>query len=182
VSVLELLFSACAWASSAEAEHHSPSIHGIWFPLANFLIFAYIIKRFALPLVRDFLKSRRAEVLTAVNEAAERKQRAAAMVQEYKGRLAALSKEIQSIEALWRADAEREKARLLREGEAMATKIEQDARFLADQEVKVARQRIRQEIAHQADATARSLIERHISAADHERLAREFIDNIGRMR
>jgi F-type H+-transporting ATPase subunit b len=182
VNLRELLFSACAWASSAEAEHHSPSIHDIWFPLVNFLIFAYIIKRFALPLVRDFLKSRRAEVLTAVKEAAERKQRAQAMVQEYKERLAGLAQETQSIEALWRADAEREKARLLKEAEAMATKIQQDARFLADQEVKVARQKIRQEIANQAEATARSLIERHISVADHERLARESIDSIGEVR
>jgi F-type H+-transporting ATPase subunit b len=182
VTLLELLFNATVWASSAQAEHHPPSIHGIWFPLANFLIFAYVIKRFALPLVRDFLVSRRAAVLTTVNEATQRRERAEAMVQEYKGRLAGLDQETQSIEALWRADAEREKARLLKEGEASAAKIEQDARFVADQEVKVARHKIRQEIANQAEATARSLIERNISPDDHERLAREFIDNIGQIR
>jgi F-type H+-transporting ATPase subunit b len=182
VSLVELFFSAYAWASSAEVEHHAPSIHGIWFPLANFLIFAYILVRFALPLVRDFLRTRRAEVMSAVNEAAERKKRAEEVVQEYKGRLARLDQEVQSIEAAWRADAEREKARLLKEAEAMATKIQQDARFLADQEVKVARWKVRQEIANQAEATARSLIERHISAGDHERLARDFIDQIGHAR
>jgi F0F1-type ATP synthase membrane subunit b/b' len=64
----------------------------------------------------------------------------------------------------------------------MATKIKQDGRFLADQEVKVARQKIRQEIADQAERTARDLIQRHISATDQARLAQEFIDNIGQLR
>jgi F-type H+-transporting ATPase subunit b len=182
VSLLELFLTGCAWASSAEAEHHAPSIHGIWFPLANFLIFAYILKRFALPIVRDFLKSRHREVLTAVKDAAERRQRAEALVQEYKGRLAGLDQEVQSIEALSRADGEREKGKLLKEAEVMATKIKQDGRFLADQEVKVARQKIRQEIADQAERTARDLIQRHISATDQTRLAQEFIDNIGQLR
>ena len=33
------------------------------FPLGNFLIYACIIDKFALPLVRDFLRSRREEVV-----------------------------------------------------------------------------------------------------------------------
>ena len=52
MSLFEFLFSAQAWASSAAAEHHGPSIHEIWFPVGNFLIFAFIIVRFALPPVR----------------------------------------------------------------------------------------------------------------------------------
>jgi F-type H+-transporting ATPase subunit b len=182
VRLLEILLTAHAWASSTGAEHHAPSIHGIWFPLANFLIFAYIIKRFALPVVRDFLVSRRAEVLAAVNEASERKHRAEALVQEYKGRLARLDQEVQSIQALLRADGERERSKLLSVAAATAAKIKEDARFLADQEVKVAQHKIREEIAHRAEATARELVQRHISAADHDRLAEDFIGNIGQIR
>lgn len=180
--LLEVLFIARAWASAAGAEHHAPSIHDIWFPLANFLIFAYIIKRFALPLVRDFLRSRRADVLATVEEASERKRRAEALVQEYKGRLMRLDQEVQSIQDLLRVDGERGKSKLLREAEASAAKIKDDARFLADQEVKIARQRIREEIASRAAATARALVQRHVSAADQDRLAEEFIGNIGQIR
>ena len=39
----------------------------------------------------------------------------------------------------------------------MAAKIKDDASFLADQEVKMARQKIREEMAIQAEATARGI-------------------------
>ena len=182
MSLLEILLAAPAWASSAAADHHAPSIHGIWVPLANFLIFAYIIKRFALPPVRDFLLSRRAEVLATINEAAERKRRAEALVREYQERLARLDQEVQSLRTLFQADGERGRSKLLTEAQAMAAKIKEDARFLADQEVKVARQKIREEIANRAEATARELVQRHLSAADQGRLAEDFIRNIGQVR
>jgi F-type H+-transporting ATPase subunit b len=179
---LEFLWIARAWASAAGAEHHAPSIHGIWFPLANFLIFAYIIKRFALPLVRDFLKSRRTEILAAIEEAAERKRRAEALVQEYKARLMRLDQEVQSIHESLRADGEREKSKLLKEAGAIAAKIKEDAHFLADQEVKIARQQVREEIASQAVTAAQALVQRHISAADQDRLAEEFVGHIGQVK
>jgi F-type H+-transporting ATPase subunit b len=182
VSFFELFGVAQAWASAAEAEHHAPSIHQIWFPLGNFLIFAFIIVRYALPPVRNFLRSRYDEVLTAVREAAAKKQQAEAIVQEYKGRLARVEQEIQSIAASLRADAEKEKAKLLSDAQALAAKIKEDARFLADQEVKTARQKIREEMAGQAEARARELVQHHLSSADQGRLVEDFIQGIGPVR
>jgi F-type H+-transporting ATPase subunit b len=173
---------AQAWASAAGAEHAEPSIHDLWFPLGNFLIFAYIIKRFAIPPVVDFLRSRRAEIVASIERAAESKQRAEAIVQDYRGRLARLDQEIRALHESLRSEGEREKTKLLRDGETLATKIKEDARFLADQEVKIARQQVRQEIADWAEVSARELIERHLSAADQGRLVQDFIGNIGQVR
>ncbi|HWO42870.1 MAG TPA: ATP synthase F0 subunit B [Candidatus Eisenbacteria bacterium] len=181
MTVLELVLIAQALASEA-GDHHAPSLHDIWFPLINFLIFAYLIKRFALPRARDYLASRRAALVRAMDEAAERERRAAALVQDYKARLARIDGETESIVSALRADGEKEKAKLVREARALADKIQQDARFLADQELKVARQRMREEIAETAERQARELIERHISAADQARLAEEFIARIGQVR
>jgi F0F1-type ATP synthase membrane subunit b/b' len=64
----------------------------------------------------------------------------------------------------------------------MAVKIKEDADFLADQEVKIARQRIREEMANQAEATARELVRRNLSAADQSRLVQDFIQSIGQTR
>ena len=179
MSLFELLSATQAWASAAETEHHAPSINDLWFPLGNFLIFAFIIIRYAFPLVRNFLRSRREEVLTTVNQAAAKKQQAEAIVKDYQARLARLSQEIQSLEAGLRDEGEREKAKLLREAETLAAKIKEDARFLADQEVKVARHKIREEMASQAEATARDLVQRNLSAADQSRLIEDFIRRIG---
>jgi len=64
MTVADFFSTAQAYASAAaEAEHHTPSINDIWFPLINFLIYAFIIVKFALPLIRDFLKTRREEIV-----------------------------------------------------------------------------------------------------------------------
>ena len=179
MSFFEIFAVAQVWASAAEAEHHAPSINDIWFPLANFLIFAFIIVRYALPLVRSFLQSRRDAVLVTVREAAAKKQRAEALVQEYRGRLARAEQESQAIVDSLRAEGEREKAKLLSEAQTLAAKIKEDARFLADQEVRIARQKIREEMAAEAEARARALVQQNLSAADQGRLIEDFIQGIG---
>jgi F-type H+-transporting ATPase subunit b len=182
VSYLEILSVAQAWASAAEAEHHAPSITQILFPLGNFLIYAYIIKRFALPLVRDFLRSRREGILTSIETAAESKKQAAAVVSSYQAKLAGIQREVDAIQAELQAEGEREKGKLIAEAETLAAKIKDDAVFLADQEVKIARQKIRYDMAVQAESTARELLGRHLSSGDQDRLAEDFIQSIGRTR
>ena len=180
MSVLEFFTTAQAYASAAaEAEHHAPSINDIWFPLANFLIYAFIIVKFAFPLIRDFLKSRHDEVVSTISQASARKQAAEALVNEYRAKLSGLDREVQSILDSLRDEGQREKSKVVREAEARAVKIQEDAYFLAEQEVKMARQKLREEMADQAEATARHLIERNLSGADQNRLVDDFIHTIG---
>ena len=182
MSLFEFFGVAQAWASAAEVENHVPPISQIWFPLANFLIFAFIIVYYAVPPVRNFLRSRRDEVIAFIQEATAKKQQAEAIVQDYRGRLARLDQEVQAIRASLQAEGEREKTKLLNEAQILAAKIKEDTRFLADQEVKAARQKIREEMANQAEATARELIERHLSVTDQGRLVEDFIQGIGKVR
>lgn len=181
MSFVEILGVAQAWASAAEAEHHAPSINQIWFPLANFLIFGFIIVHYALPPIRNFLRSRRDEVLATVREAAAKKRQAEGIVQDYKARLARVEQEMESIVASLRAEGEREKTKLLIDAQALADNMKVDARFLADQEVKTARQKIREEMANQAEASARELVQRHLSPPDQGRLVEDFIQSIGQV-
>jgi F-type H+-transporting ATPase subunit b len=180
--IFEIFLGVQAWAAEAAehgVEHHAPSINDIWFPLGNFLIYLFIIVKYALPLVRDFLKNRREEVVATIAQASAKKQAAEALVNEYKAKVAGLDREIQAMQNSLRQDGEREKAKLVSEAQTLAAKIKVDAQFLADQEVKMARQRVRQDMADQAEATARELVQRHLSTADQSRLAEEFIQSIG---
>lgn len=182
MSLLELFVGAQAWASAAAAEHHSPSIHEIWFPLGNFLIFAFLIWRYALPPVRGFLQSRRQEFLTAVEEISAKKRQAEALVQDYRTRLAALDNEVAALQASLREEGEREKNKLLSEARALASKIRDDADLLAQQEVFMARQQLRREMAAQSAAAAQDLVRRHIAGPDQGRLVEGFIRSIGQTR
>ena len=181
MNLLELFTTAQAWAAGG-AEHHTPPISDLIFPTLNFLIYAFIIVKYAFPLVRNFLRSRREEVISVITLASAKKQQAEALVREYKTKLAGLDKEVQSIQASWRDEAEREKAKQLNEAQSLAANIKEDAQFLAEQEVKIARQKIREEMANQSEATARELVRQHLSPADQSRLATEFIQHIGQAR
>ncbi|MSP39529.1 MAG: hypothetical protein EXR70_13665 [Deltaproteobacteria bacterium] len=184
-NILDLFTTAQVWASEAAshgAEHHAPSINDIWFPLGNFLIYAAIIYWFALPLVRDFLKSRREEIVATIAQASAKKQAAEAFVSDYQAKIAGLDQQIKTLQATLRDEGEREKSRLVAEAQSLSQKITADAQFLADQEVKIARQQVRQEMADQAEAAARELVQRNLSAADQSRLADQFIQSIGQTR
>ena len=172
---------AQAWAAGG-AEHHTPSITEVIFPTLNFLIYLAIIIKFALPPVRSFLKNRRDEVVATMTQASAKKAAAQALVDEYRAKLAALDQLVRSLQATLRDEGERDKAKLLGEANAMAAKIKADASILADQEVKMARQKIREDMATQAEATARALLQRNLSAEDQNRLADEFIQSIGQAR
>jgi F-type H+-transporting ATPase subunit b len=183
VELVEAFATAQAWASTATgAEHHAPSIGDIWWPFWNFVIYTIIIVKFAVPKAREFLKTRREEVVSTIAQAAAKKQAAEARVSEYEAKLAGLDKEIQSIHAALRDEAEREKSKLISEAQAMAVKIKEDANFLGDQEVKIARQRIREELANQAEATAQELIRRNLSPEDQSRLVLDFIQSMAQTR
>jgi F-type H+-transporting ATPase subunit b len=183
VTFLELFTTAQAYASAATgAEHHAPSINDIWFPLANFLIYAFLLVKFALPLVRDFLKSRRDEIVSTVAQASAKKQAAEALVNDFRAKLAGVEKEAQSIQGSLREEGERERSKLVAEARATSIKIKEDANFLAEQEVKMARQKLRADMADQAEATARQLVERNLSDSDQNRLVGDFIQTIGQSR
>ncbi len=179
--ILGIFTVAQAWAAGG-AEHHTPSITEVIFPALNFLIYAVIIVKFALPPVRSFLKSRRDEVVATMAQASAKKAAAQALVDEYKAKLAALDQQVRSLQATLRDEGERDKAKLVSEANVMAAKIKADAGILADQEVRMARQKIREDMAIQAEATARALLQRNLSVADQNRLADEFIQSIGQAR
>lgn len=182
MSGLELFTAASAWASAAGAEHHTPSIGELVFPAINFIIYAAVLYYFALPLVRTFLRSRREQIIATIAQASAKKQRAEAFVKEYRAKLAAVEQEAKSIMASVREDSERERAKSLADAQAMAAKIREDARFLGEREVSMAREKIREELANQAEITARELVQRNLSAVDQARLAQEFIQHIGQSR
>ncbi|MGH7793883.1 MAG: hypothetical protein ACREQ2_03115 [Candidatus Binatia bacterium] len=182
MSGLGLFSTAQAWAAGSGAGHHEPSIGEIIFPAINFILYAGVLYYFAVPLVRNFLRSRREDIVATMAQAAAKKQQAEALVREYRAKLAGVEQEIQSIQSLLRQEGGVERARLLGEAQAIAAKIREDAGFLAKVEVKTARQNIVEEMARQAEAMARKLVQRSISPADQVRLVQEFIQQIGQSR
>lgn len=176
------LFLAKLWAAStAGVEEHAASVTQLIFPLINFLLFLYLLKRFLLPWIKGYLRSRREAIIAAVVEAEEGKRRAEAVVRGYHDRLERLNETSREIRETLRREGEREKAKLIRKAEETAAKVKADANFLAEQEVKVALQRLREEIARTARATAEGFIRRHLTSADQNRWVDNFLREVGQL-
>ena len=88
--------------------------------------------------------------------------------------LEVLDDECERIRQGLRAEGERERSRIVAEAEESAAKLKADADFLADQEIKMARQQIRGEMALLAEAAAERVIQQHMATADQDRMVENF--------
>ena len=92
--------------------------------------------------------------------------------------LEVLDQECERIREGLRAEGERERSRIVAEAEESAAKLKADADFLAEQEIKMARQQIRAEMALLAEAAAERVIRQHMAAADQERMVDNFSQQV----
>ncbi len=177
MTLLSDMLVSAAWAASG-GEAHVPSITELLFPLINFLIFAFLVKRYGLPLIRRHLKQRREALTEAVATARQAKGEAEGYVRKYQELLNVLDGECDRIREGLRAEGERERTRIVAEAEEAATKLKADADFLAEQEIKMARRQIRGEMALLAEAAAERVVQQHMAAADQDRMVENFSQQI----
>ena len=177
MTVITDMLVSTAWAASG-TEGHVPSITELVFPLVNFLIFAFLVKRYGLPLIRQHLKQRREGLIEAVETAQQAKGEAEGYVRKYQELLKILDQQTERIREQLRAEGERERERIIAEAEESAAKLKADADFLAEQEIKMAREQIRGEMALLAKSAAERVIQQHMEAADQERMVGNFTRQI----
>ncbi|HEX9444157.1 MAG TPA: ATP synthase F0 subunit B [Candidatus Binatia bacterium] len=179
---LSLLWAAPAALASEAAEEHAAGAASLLFPFINFLIFLFLVYRFVFPLARDFFKKRRDDMAAAVDEAEAARRQAEGILADYRGRLARLAEELREIRELFLAEAEKEKARLLTEAQEIAARVKTDADFLAEQEIRLARQELRREIVEAAEKAAEKLVRDNLQPADQKRIVGEFLSEVGAAR
>jgi F-type H+-transporting ATPase subunit b len=179
-----LLLAALAWA--AEEGHGAQSGHEgdgsqllvLAFSAINFLLFVLVLRKYALPAIRESLRRRRDTIVQALTEAKQAKEEAESLRQEYQRKLAGLAAEQERLRAQALEAAEREKNRSLEEARRMAERIQTEARLIARREVAESRRLLRQEIAEQAIRIATELIRARLTATDQNRLIQELVREV----
>jgi F-type H+-transporting ATPase subunit b len=159
------------------AEGGSPGL-GLVFSVVNFLLFVFVLRKYALPVVRESLKRRRATIEQALNEGKKAKEEAEALRREYEQRLAGLAAEQERLRQQAVADAEREKQRILEEARKLAERARLDAQQTAQREVAEARRILRQEVAEQAVRLATELVRSHMAPSDQSRLVQDLVKEV----
>ncbi|MGH8007991.1 MAG: ATP synthase F0 subunit B [Candidatus Binatia bacterium] len=144
----------------------------------NFLLFVLVLRRYALPVIRENLRQRRATVVQALNEAQRAREEAEGLRRDYEQKLASLAAEQERLYAQALEAAERERGRILEEAQRLAERVRAEAQQIAQREIEDARRSLRQEVAEQAVRIATDMIRSRLTPADQSRFVRDLVSGV----
>ncbi len=145
----------------------------------NLLILVMLVKKFLFKPVMDILQQRQDEVDKIYADANKAKEDAKVLKADYENRLASAKEEAGEIVKTATANAQRKSNEILEEAQAKASNLVVRAEAQIEQERKKAINEIKDEISGMAVDIASKVVEREISAKDHEKLIEDFIKNVG---
>ncbi len=145
----------------------------------NLLILMLLVKKFLFKPVLDILQKRQDEVDKIYADANKAKDEANTLRADYENRLAAAKEEAGEIVKNATAAAQRKSNEMLEEAQTKASGLVARAEAEIAQEKKKAINEIKDEISGMAVDIASKVVEREISAKDHEKLIEDFIKNVG---
>lgn len=185
VFVFFLLLPLAVWAAEEAHDAHGSPAGGdpyatLAFAAINFLLFVFVLRKYALPAVRDSLKRRRETIVQALNEAKKAKEEAEALQREYRQKLAGLAAEQERLRQQAFSDAEREKTRILEEAQKMAERVRTEVQLTAGRELAEARRLLRQEVAEQAVRLATELVRSRLTPGDQSRLIQDLVQEVNK--
>lgn len=171
-----VLLASSALASGGEGEH--ASFLPVIFQAVNLVILLGFIVHYTKAPLRRSLQDRAAQVTKDIDEAARLHAEATARLNEYEQKLAGLNQAADELLAEMKREGEAEKTRLIAEAEADAERIRREAERLVENEITRARARLEAEMADHAIAAAETIIREKLAAADHRRLAGEYLSRL----
>jgi F-type H+-transporting ATPase subunit b len=107
-----------------------------------------------------------------------KKTEAEKVLSEYNAKISKLSQESETIVADYIRQGNEAKARILKEAEASAYKLEEQARRNIENEFEHAKQRLQHDIFEKAMEKAEQIIKKNITADDQNRLVDEYLDKV----
>lgn len=194
MSMLVLVWGGLAFASSG-ADTHSADKHGEaahegdaqkakgWvatdtYRVLNFAVLAGALVFLLRKPISQALDSRIKGIQAQLEDLESKKAEAEKVLSEYNAKIAKLSQESEGIVAEYIRQGNEAKIRILKEAEASAYKLEEQARRNIENEFEVAKQRLQQDIFEKAMIKAEEIIKKNITADDQNRLVDEYLDKV----
>lgn len=149
------------------------------FQWGNLLILYLVIKKFLFGPIQKIIESRETEVQNLYDTAEQAKNDAVAMKEEYSQHLANAKDEANEILKNANKKATVRSEEIIRDAQEKAAAIIARADVQIEMERKHAFEEVKQDISDIALLAASKVVERELSAEEHERLIGEFIENVG---
>jgi len=146
----------------------------------NFAILAGAYYSLGKKPVAAALDARRSAVAKEIEEAQRLKREAEKRAEQYQAKLGHLEEELATAKAALVEAGKGEKERIVREAEEKAARMQKDAEFLIEQEVRQMQQDLWREAVEKATAAAEDLLRKRVTDADQERLAEEYLADMAK--
>ena len=143
--------------------------------LINFAILAGLYYFLGRKPIAQALKTRRAAVAKEIEEAQRMKAEAEARAKMYQAKLGRLDEELTMAKQALVEAGRGERDRIVRDAEEKAARMEKDATFRIEQEMRQIRQELWRDTVEVAVTAAEDLLKKRITPADQERLAEDYL-------
>jgi F-type H+-transporting ATPase subunit b len=173
------VFAAAAFGAEAHGEEHQSLFKTYLWPVVNFILLVvllvYAMKKAD---IKGYFRKRTELIEQSMKEAREAKELAQKALAEVQERLRMKDSEIEDIIASAKFSGEKEKTRLVEEGERMKEKILEQARTNIDFEVKKAKEAIKEEAVEIALELAEKKIREKLTKEEQLKLLEESVAKI----
>lgn len=147
--------------------------------LVNFGILAFAYYSLGKKPVAEALKQRKEDIGKEIEEAQKLLADAKARSKKHQKDLKNVDEDTKTAREALKEAGEGERDRIVREAEEKAARVGRDAGFMVEQEAKQLRLDLTREAVEHAVVKAEAMLRAAVTQADHERLAEEFLAELG---
>lgn len=155
-------------------DHGNSVMEWVW-RIVNFAILVFVLVKFLNKPLKNYLQQRKELIEKSIKEAQEAKELALKALAEVEERLKVKDKEVEDIISSAKVSGEKEKQRLIEDGEKLKAKILEQAKTNIEYEVKRAKEAIKAEAVEAAMELAEKKIKARITKDVHEKLFQESL-------
>ena len=153
----------------------------VW-KIANMLLFIGVLAYFLGGPIKNALANRRQSILTAAEEARQRRLKADQIATDIQARLSQLEEEIKNIHERAQQEGERQQRELIAAAEVEAKKILAQARAEVDNRLKNARHELTEYAGELASERAEQILRERITPDDQTKLFKESLHEVEEVR
>lgn len=164
-----LFVPSMAFAAAGSGHEGGSAMDWVW-RLLNFGILVFILVKFLGKPMKSYFEQRKELIEKSIRESQEAKELALKALAEVEERLKLKDKEIAAVVSNAELSGQREKERLIAEGEQLKAKILEQAKSNIEHETRLAKEAIKAEAVEAAMDLAEQKIKQKLSKEDQEKL------------
>ena len=179
------IFAAAFFAYAVRAAHAAEDAgagRGSWSLLAffavNFILFVFVLVRFAGPAARKFFADRATSIRAGLSRADKAFAEAQDLANKAAARMAALAADLKKLGSELESETAFQVGKIAELAKSAAERIRRDTAMTSAALSEAARRRVRAQLAESAATLARDLIGRNFQTTDQGRLIDSFMDKL----